>query len=196
MKQYFIPFDPGWKKPKYNYILYLYLIAEYDTETKLYNTIHEKAGGESRVSKATLSRFLNDPGKTTFFEIDKDRKVITLKNNFKGKKRADESRPFVVLNEREFNFLIDQNQDLLTTYFIYLLYYCGHSKSKEIDTTAKQFLAAWGSSTKSGNYLSKISEYNNLLSLKGLLKIRKSRIGKEERNFYSIRQFSENPFYS
>ena len=81
MKQYFIPFDPGWKKPKYNYILYLYLIAEYDTETKLYNTIHyksldelaarinEKAGGESRVSKATLSRFLNDPGKTTFFRF-------------------------------------------------------------------------------------------------------------------------------
>jgi hypothetical protein len=68
-----------------------------------------------------------------------------------------------------------------------LLYYCGHSKSKEIDTTAKQFLAAWGYSTKSGNYLSKISEYNNLLSSKGLLKIRKARVGKEERNYYSFR---------
>lgn len=121
MKQYFIPFDPGWKKPKYNYILYLYLIAEYNTETKLYNTIHyksldelavrinEKAGGESRVSKATLSRFLNDPGKTTFFEIDKDRKVIILKNDFKRKNKEEESRPFVILNEREFDFLIVQN---------------------------------------------------------------------------------------
>lgn len=121
MKQYFIPFEPGWKKPKYNYILYLYLIAEYDTESKLYNTIHyksldelaarinEKAGGESRVSKATLSRFLNDPGKTTFFEIDKDRKVIILKNDFKRKNKEEESRPFVILTEREFDFLIVQN---------------------------------------------------------------------------------------
>lgn len=102
-------------------VLYLYLIAEYNTETKLYNTIHyksldelaarinEKAGGESRVSKATLSRFLNDPGKTTFFEIDKDRKVIILKNDFKRKNKEEESRPFVILNEREFDFLIVQN---------------------------------------------------------------------------------------
>lgn len=198
MKQYFIPFDPGWKKPKYNYLLYLYLIAEYDTETKLYNTIHyksldelaarinEKAGGESRVSKATLSRFLNDPGKTTFFEIDKDKKVIILKNDFKRKNKEEESRPFVVLTEREFDFLIVQNQDLLTTYFLYLRYYCGHSKSKEIDTTAKQFLAAWGYSIKSGNYLSKISEYNTLLSSNTFLKIRKERVGKEERNHYSF----------
>lgn len=198
MKQYFIPFDPGWKKPKYNYILYLYLIAEYDTESKLYNTIHyksldelaarinEKAGGESRVSKATLSRFLNDPEKTTFFEIDKDRKVIILKNDFKRKNKEEESRPFVILTEREFDFLIVQNQDLLTTYFLYLRYYCGHSKSKEIDTTAKQFLAAWGYSTKSGNYLSKISEYNTLLSSNTFLKIRKERVGKEERNYYSF----------
>ena len=57
----------------------------------------------------------------------------------------------------------------------------------QTDTTAKQFLDALGYSTKSGSFVSRISEYNSLLVSNGLLKIKKYRDENgHERNIYSV----------
>ena len=186
MKQYFIPYAPGGEKVKYVYLFYLYSIAEYDKATKLYNTIHSisiqdtagrinAAAGGDVISKATLSRFLNDEKNSNFFTYDTKNKIITLNNCFRHQEKAEKKQSFIVLSVAEFDFLLKQNDNLLIAYYLYLKYYCGISKSKTTDNTAKQFLAACGYSTKSNNYLSQISKYNSILTAGGFLSITKTR---------------------
>lgn len=91
----------------------------------------------------------------------------------------------MVLSALELSFLIESQDSLLIQYFFYLRYYCGISKSKTTDTTAKQFLSACGYCETSNSYLSKIAGYNSTLSLAGFISIKKSRDPNgRERNEY------------
>lgn len=197
MKQYYIPYTPGEKKFNYLPILYLYKIAEYNKETKTYNKIAMRTLGElaekinnafgtSVISKSTLSRVLNDERYKNFLSYDRERKEIILQNDFRSKPGEKKKQSFIVLSEMEFDFLAKSQDSLLIQYFFYLRYFCGISKSKKTDSTAKQFLAACGYSATSGNYISRISEYNSLLSSSGFLTIQKIREQGKERNLYSL----------
>ena len=105
MKQYYIPYTPGEEKIKYVYLFYLYSIAEYDKERKVYNTIRSKsiqdttdrinaAAGASVISKATLSRFLNDEKNGKFFTYDTENKVVILNNCFRHQEKAEKKQAF------------------------------------------------------------------------------------------------------
>lgn len=196
MKQYYIPYFPGAKKHNLLQILYLYEVAAYDKETRLYNKIIfqsldeltrriNEAAGESVLSKATLSRLLNNEEYKGYFTYNKEQKEIVLNNNFRSKPGAKENQCFVVVSAPEISYLVRSQDSLLIQYFLYLRYYCGLSKSKTTDTTAKQFLSACGYCETSNNYLSKIAGYNRTLSAIGFISIKKSRdTNGRERNEY------------
>ena len=147
---------------------------------------HNTAQEVQIISQSTISRISNNAEYSKYFEWQKDNKKIVLFNDFRNTTNSKKI-PFVCLDEDVVSFLIEQNDNLLATYYLYLKYHCGSSKDKQTDTTAKQFLDALGYSTKSGSFVSKISEYNSLLVSKGLLKIKKYRDENgHERNIYSV----------
>lgn len=172
------------------------MVAGYNKETKLFDTITftnldglagciEATAGEKVLSKSTLSRVLNNEAYKDCFTYDREHKEIILKNNFRSKPGAKENQPFVVVSASELSFLVRSKDSLLIQYFLYLRYYCGLSKSKTTDTTAKQFLSACGYCETSNNYLSKVAGYNSTLSAMGYITIKKSRdISGRERNEY------------
>lgn len=95
MKQYYIPYFPGLKKFDYLPVLCFWLIAGYNKETKLYDTITfqnlddlagiiEAKAGKKVLSKSKLSRVLNNQEYQGFFTYDKDAKKIVVKNNFRN----------------------------------------------------------------------------------------------------------------
>ena len=198
MKQYYIPYFPGAKKHNLLQILYLYEVAAYDKETRLYNKIIfqsldeltrriNEAAGESVLSKATLSRLLNNEEYKGYFTYNKEQKEIVLNNNFRSKPGAKEKQSFIVLPGIAFETLVKSKDNLLIQYYFFLRYSCGLSRSGRTDSTAKQFLAACGYATTSGNYLSRIAGYNSFLSATGLLTIKKTRDENgRERNEYSM----------
>ena len=198
MKQYYFPYFPGLKKYNYLPLLCFWISGEYNKNTKLYDTITfqslddllkkvETAAGEKVISKSTLSRALNNEEYKKYFSYDREKKIIALNNNFRSRPGEKEKQSFIVLSAAELSFLIKSKDNLLIQYFLYLKYYCGFSKSKTTDTTAKQFLAACGYCETSNNYLSKIAGFNNLLSSFGFLTIKKTRDGNgRERNEYKF----------
>ena len=119
-----------------------------------------------------------------YFNYNADNKEIILYNNFKKDKAK--SNKFVVITEKEKEFLIQQDDNLLCKYLLYIKYYCGKSKTKTTDFTAEQFFAAIGYSKKSGSYKSLLSNYNGILSARGFIKIDKYRENGKERNIYAL----------
>ena len=187
MNKYYIPFDLS-KNVNYNYIFSLYSIAEFDTDTKRYNIIKYKSFKRLaeilNICDKTLKKILNDDNYKLFLTLDKQNKVIYLNNDF-----VNNNIPFVVLNENEVKILNKYNDNLLYKYFIYIKYFCGYAKQKNIQQnfTAKQFLEYCGYSTNSGDYISRIATFNGYLSNNGLIKINKiyDELG-HKRNIYSI----------
>lgn len=194
MKQYYIPFEPS-MDVNYIYVLLLYSIAEYNLVSRCYDTIkygsqrqlvvmmndhYQSYGG--KVSTSTMRRILADERYQQYFTNNKTNKTIKINNNIRSCNR------FVVLSQAEVDLILTEKDILFAKYLIYLKYYCGYSKSRTIDTTAKQFLAATGYSTQSNGYISKISSFNGLLKDKGIIFIKKYRdqFG-HERNVYSFK---------
>ena len=196
MKQYYLPFFPGVKKFDYFPVLCFWLIAGYNKETKLFDTItfqnlDELAGiieakaGKKVLSKSTLSRVLNNEAYTHCFTYDKAEQKIILTNNFRSQPGEQEKQAFVVVSTQEILYLVESQDSLLIQYFLFLRYYCGLSRSGTTDTTAKQFLSACGYCETSNNYISKIAGYNRTLSDIGFISIKKSRdTNGRERNEY------------
>ena len=84
-------------------------------------------------------------------------------------------------------FLIQKNDNLLSKYYLYLVYYCGIAKNQQTDSTAKQILEKIGYSSKSGTNLTKVANYNQTLTAMGLIKIEKYKDNCGYwRNLYSI----------
>ena len=98
-----------------------------------------------------------------YFSVIAEQNKIILNNNFKKGKNS--SNKFVVLNDKEILFLLQQNNKLLNKYYLYLKYYIGYSKSKKIDTTANQILSAIGYSCNCGNNKNALCKFNSLLKL-------------------------------
>ena len=83
-------------------------------------------------------------------------------------------------------FLIQKNDNLLSKYYLYLVYYCGIAKNQQTDSTAKQILEKIGYSN-SGTNLTKLSSYNKTLSSTGFISIEKYKDSNGYwRNLYSI----------
>ena len=103
MNKYYIPFDLS-LNVNYNYIISLYSIAEFDTDTKRYNIIKYKSFKRLaeilNICDKTLKKILNDDNYKLFLTLDKQNKVIYLNNDF-----VNNNIPFVVLNENEVKIL-------------------------------------------------------------------------------------------
>lgn len=206
---YYVPYYEKYNI-NYIYLLLFYKIAEadkkqwiknivnYSSFKDLMNRMNDVASSIAKernvmadkvqiISASTISRISTNTEYNEYFKWQKDEKRIILLNDFR--KSNSSKIPFVSLGENAVSFLIEQNDNLLAKYYLYLKYHCGSSKSKQTDTTAKQFLDALGYSTKSGSFVSKISEYNSLLVSNGLLKIKKYKDENgRERNIYSMPQ--------
>ena len=193
--KFFIPFDVS-ADINYIYLFCLLDLAEYNRTTKRhdrieYRSIQEltdriKKNYNIKISNATISRFLREmeaENNSCYLSIDRNQKTIQINNNFRNKKDIH----FVVIDKRALHFLIQQKENLLCKYYLYLCYYCDITKEHNTDTTAKQFLDVSGYSTKSGNYISKLSYYNSLLVANSFITIQKHKDQKgHERNTYRI----------
>ena len=132
---------------------------------RLNNIIKKDSEYKGIVSKSSISKIIKNENYKDYFKIDKINKTITLNNNIENIKR------YVVLNENEVNFLLEQNENLLSVYYIYLKYYCGKSKDKTTDNTISQFLETSGYCDTSGANKEKIGVFNKLLEENNLIKI-------------------------
>lgn len=191
MKKYYLPYDEK-EKANYVYVLMFYSIAEFNIKTKRfdsikYNTIKElteklnSISQGNKISESTVHRILKKEIYNKFLSVNSKDKSIKILNDI------TQSKKFVIVSEKEAMMLIDKHQNLLAKYYLYLKYYCGHSKSKKIDTTAKQFLSACGYSIESNSNISKISEYNGFLSEKKYINISRFIDNNGHlRNYYSI----------
>lgn len=181
----------------YSFVFALYYVAATDSKERICNSItykSQKALAERikaacgySISPATISRILQDTAKyLPYFSKSATENCIVLNNNFKKGKAA--SNKFVVLNEKETAFLLEQDSKLLTKYYLYLKYYCGYTKSKQIDTTAEQILSAIGYSAASGKNKSALYQYNSLLVKKQFITIEKIWDCKgHSRNIYRVK---------
>lgn len=187
MKHFYIPFDLS-ADINYNYLISLYDIAEYNIADNCYNTIHyntKKSLAEFiNVSNKTLTKILSDKEYNSFLIHNNTDKVIILNNNFN--KSQGKNKPFVMLKNYEVNILKQYGDNMFYKYYIYMKYFCGINNNKQ-DFTAKQFLEYCGYSSNSNNYISRIAEYNKILTDNNLIKINKYRdeLG-HIRNIYSI----------
>lgn len=196
MKAYFINYDEM-ATINYSFVFALYRIAETDKAERLDNIITYKSQKELAqrikdicgydISVSTISRILQNTAEYyPYFSKSETENKLILHNNFKKGKAA--SNKFVVLNDIEISFLLEQDSKLLTKYYLYLKYYCGYTKSKEIDTTAEQILSAIGYSAASGKNKSTLYQYNSLLVEKQFITIEKIWDCKgHSRNIYRVK---------
>lgn len=173
-KYYYLRFRPT-TRIDYLYLLAFYDLAEYNTVSKVFDTIHYSSvrllAESLNVSSPTVNRILDNPAYNDFMKVDKQSKTITLCNSFsKGV-----SEQFVRLTADEVSLIREVNTNLFAKYLIYLKYYCGYTRDKQTDFTAQQFLSTCGYSTKSNSTLDQISTYNRLLVDRGIITIQRFR---------------------
>lgn len=191
IKQYFLPYDEK-DNVNYKYIFIFYKIAEYNSNTKRYDTIYYLTAKNLQnliytklsinLSCSLINNLLNNNSYSKFFTVIKEQKLIKLNNNIKN------CNKFIVLSNSEIDLMLKQGNNLFAKYLLYLKYYCGYSRNKRIDTTAKQILSALGYSTNSNNYISLLSEYNSILVNNGIISIEKYRdYNGYERNLYTYK---------
>lgn len=184
-KNYYLRFRPT-ANIDYLYLLAFYDLAEYNEESKVFDTIRYSSvrvlAESLKISSSTVNRIFNNPEYNEFMCIDKHNKTIKLCNSFK----KGQSNQFVRLTNDEVSLIREVNTNLFAKYLIYIKYYCGYTKDNNTDFTAQQFLSACGYSVKSNATLDTISRYNGLLVDRGLIKIQKYRDDKgHTRNRYS-----------
>ena len=191
MKYYYINFKPE-ANINYLHLFSIYDLAEYNTNTKAFDTINyssiPKLAEMLPFSASTLNRILTDDKYQDFISIDKENKTITINNSFV---KGSQNKCFVRLSDNEIDFLRNEKDNLLCKYYIYIKYYCSLAEKLGIqqDFTAKQFLTAIGYSTKSNSQIDKLSTYNNKLKEEGLISITTYRddLG-HTRNCYKTKQ--------
>lgn len=193
MRKYYLNYD---EKATINYcfLFALYRIAEKNSAERIENIVVYKSQRELAerlkqvgfsVSPSTINRILNDENYLPYFSKSETENKILLHNNFK--KGKAKSNKFVILTEKETAFLMEHDNKLLTKYYLYLKYYCGYAKSKQIDTTANQILSAIGYSCNCGNNKDSLCKYNSLLLEHGFISIQKIKDEKGYcRNIYTM----------
>lgn len=179
---YYLPFEPQ-AKINYAYLLRLHTIAEYTETHRLYDTIYyssqEELAKRLKISEKTLSRLLVNEAYNKFMVVDKKAKKITLLNNYHKYSKAKNTQPFIRVEAAAIDKLLaayeelnEPNTDLFIRYFLYARFFCCHSRAKNNDFTAEQFLSAVGYSTNTGTK-EKICKYNRVLKEQQLLIIQK-----------------------
>lgn len=176
----------------YIYLLLLYSAAAYNKDTNLFDTITfnnlqdltdklNKQFCGNTISKATISRLLNNKDYEPYFTYNAADKQIIIKNNFRKKKER-----FITISQKEKDLLLKENNNFLAKYYFYLLYYCGLSKNNKTDSTEKQILLAIGYSN-SGKNLQNCAAFNKILTENKMLSIATFRDNRGFwRNTYSI----------
>lgn len=184
---YYLPFLPA-ADVNYYHLLLLLDRAEYRAESKAYDTICYSSikalAAELGMNETTLKRVLSDERYYPFFSIDKKKKEIRLNTHF----TKDKGQQFVRITEEEFRALTGaESNSFIIRYFIYVKYYCGYTKSKHTDFTAKQYLDCIGYSSQSNSNFSKLSKANSFLSSKNLIQIQNYRDEHgNKRNIYTV----------
>ena len=172
-KYYYLRFIPT-ANIDYLYLLAFYDLAEYNEDSKVFDTIHYQSvrvlAESLDVSQATVKRIFDNPAYADFMKVDKTTKTIQLYNTFTRGQKAQ----FVRLTADEVNLIREVDTNLFAKYLIYIKYYCGYTNNST-DFTAQQFLQACGYSTKSNTTLDTLSKYNSLLVNRGFIKIQKFR---------------------
>lgn len=193
MIYYYIKYNQKINKINIIYLLCLYVISEYNIQTKMYDIIHFSSLKElsnriykytgKQISKSTLSRLItqiqqNNSNYNEFIQVIENN-TIKINNNIK------ECNSFVTIEKEIAYKIIAKNDNMLAKYALFLLYNCG--KYKKIDYTAKQILEMLDYSIKSGSNISKISYYNSFLTENKIIQIKKYKdINNKERNIYTI----------
>ena len=190
----YLPFVPS-ADVNYIYLFSLYRIADRYDDSKIksyvsyksHNDLLRKINEDKKImSYSTLSRVLQNNEYNAFFEVLEDDidKSIFLFNDVR--RLIEQKKGFVILFPDTYKLLIQQNDNLLAKYTIYLKYMCGKCGG-HTDITADQFLSAFGYSINSNNTKDKISGFNRLLEEKRIVKIDRNRLedGKR-RNTYTF----------
>lgn len=185
--RYYLPFIP---KAQVDYLLLLDLadIAEYNIDTKQFDTIQfqsvSKLAERLNRNNTTLTRHLEKSAYKPFFTYQKNNKRIILHTDFTA---TGIQQPFVVLTNIEVQIIryyeaqdkektdTKVNANLLCKYLMYLKYYCGYNKTRQTDTTEKQFLEACGYCGNSSSYKALIAKYNEILTRNKIFTIKKYR---------------------
>lgn len=188
MKKYYLNYDEN-ANINYCFLFALFCIAERNKKGNIYNVIsyknlkelsdriQEKA--KYNISASSISRMINNKDYKPYFTKSEAENKIILNTDFRKGKTA--GNKFVVLSNTEIYFLLEQNNNQLNKYYLYLKYYCGYTKSGQIDSTAGQILSAIGYSANCGNNKNNLCKYNTLLAEQGFISIEKK---KDERGFY------------
>lgn len=192
--KFYLPYLPQ-ADINYIYLFYLYRIAEryeqggvksdinYKSTTDLLGQINSKG---KVISYSTLNRLLKNTEYQPFFKIDERglHNTIILNNEFSNKLNKKQS--FVVLNPKTYNLLIQQKNNLLAKYTIYIKHSCGLYGGQS-DFTANQFLSTFGYSINSNNTKDMLSGFNLLLEKEQIISIDRNRLedGKR-RNIYTF----------
>lgn len=144
------------------------------------------------VSYSTVQRMLNNELYNIYFTIRSLGKNHTLILNNDFKRASNSTKNFVVLNPKIYLYLIQQQDNMLAKYTIYLKKMCGIGNGKT-DITADQFLTTYGYSIKSHSIKNTISHYNQLLETQGIISIERSITDKgTRRNTYTFNDI-DNP---
>lgn len=193
-KVYYIPFVENMKKIDLYLLFSLYDLAEYNEETKIYDTIKYSSQNslalQLGISYNTVKRLLSNKDYSIYFQVDTKNKTIKLNNDFRNSNSQKVKQPFVSVSAEEIRILRQNciGNELLPKYYLYIKYYCGYNKNSHYtDSTAKQILSAIGYSNNS-SYVSLLPRYNKLLTDCGLMRIDTYRdeLG-HLRNKYSIK---------
>lgn len=193
MNKYYLPFVAN-RDIDYLFLLNLWDIADYNKDSKNYDTIrYSTLKGLAEIlgiSYSTLNRKLQNTKYSTFFTIDKENKTITLNNNTR-KGSNNKLKKFVLLSDVEVKIMRNQVNDkvLFSQYLVYIIYYCRLSEKngKPQNFTAKQFLSAFGYKTESNDMFSKISSFNTYLVKNKVINIERydDELG-HKRNIYTL----------
>lgn len=163
---FYLPFEPA-ADVNYIFLFRLWELAEYDYLWKVYRTVKydtlKSLAERLRVSYDTLLRERKRKGNELFFAFNTKGKEILLNCCFRLKEK-----PFIMLTKKEVSFLLEQNDNLLCKYFIYIKYY---ASKRESSFTQEQFLSAVGYCSNSGKNKQKLTEYNKLLKEKGFINV-------------------------
>ena len=193
-KQFYIPYIPK-ADINYIYLLSLYKIMEEADDRGIkqdigYSSIKELLSRINRdktiMSESTLRRLLKNKEYNDFFSIEKYGSMnwIHLNNDFR--KSEEKTQPFVVLCPNTYNLLIQEQDNLLAKYTIYMKYMCGYCGGST-DFTANQFLSTIGYSNKSHSLKDTLSKYNILLEKNGLISIKRTPLEEgKRRNTYTF----------
>lgn len=169
-KYYYIPFVPL-ADVSYLRLFSIYDLATFNSDTKLFDTIVYSSTNNFakllNVSKSTIDRIFSNTDYSYFFNRDADKKVIKIKNNFQQKERKE----FIVITDKEAQYLRKYNDELFCKYYIYLKHYSRISKhsNNKLCFTYKQFLADIGYCSTSNSNYSKLTDYNKRLAADGIL---------------------------